>query len=87
MLYFKTKGKVHMIEINDKKYTNYDIEIVWGKFLIMTKEGNKRMGVAPFITFSVKKDLQIGLEFTFSKEMFESLNEGIKTDMKTYIYK
>lgn len=72
-----------MIRINNIVYNKFETKISWGNFLV-SSYGYKRTGVAPFITFYVN-NIFIGLEFTFSKEMFENTVIGIKTDIKEYI--
>lgn len=72
-----------MIIINNIEYNEFETKISWGNFLV-SSYGYKRTGIAPFITFYVDNTF-IGLEFTFSKEMFENTALGIKTDIKEYI--
>jgi len=72
-----------MIKINDLKYDEYDTKITWGDFWV-SHHGIKRTGVAPFITYDTN-DASIGLELTFSKEMFEDAKKGEQIDIKQYI--
>ncbi len=72
-----------MIKINNIEYNKFETKILWGNFSV-SSYGHKRTGIAPFITFNVNNTF-IGLEFTFSKEMFENTAFGIKTDIKEYI--
>lgn len=72
-----------MIKINNIEYNEFETKISWGNFLV-SYYGYKRTGIAPFITFYVNNTF-IGLEFTFSKEMFENTKLGIKTNIKKYI--
>lgn len=72
-----------MILVNDLEYNKFETKILWGNFFV-NYSGKKRCGIAPFITFHFD-DIVIGLEFTFSKEMFENTSVGIKTDIKEYI--
>ena len=73
-----------MVVLNNKKYNDYNVDISWGDFSIFS--GNeKRSGVAPFITFNLNDNKMIGLELTFSKEMFEKMINGEKTNIEKYI--
>ncbi len=72
-----------MIKINNIEYNKFETKISWGNFSV-SSYGHRRTGIAPFITFYVNNTF-IGLEFTFSKEMFENTAFGIKTDIKKYI--
>lgn len=72
-----------MIKINNIEYNEFETKISWENFLV-SFHGHKRTGIAPFITFYVNNTF-IGLEFTFSKEMFENTELGIKTNIKEYI--
>lgn len=72
-----------MIKINGTIYNNPDIEIKWGKFTVYHLK-EKRTGISPFITFHVD-NIFIGLELTFSKEMFEALKIETPTDLEKYI--
>ncbi len=72
-----------MIKINNIEYNKYETNISWGNFF-SSSYGHKRTGIAPFITFYVN-NTYIGIEFTFSKEMFENTVFGIKNDIKEYI--
>lgn len=72
-----------MIKINNLNYDEYETEISWDKFVVGTY-GKIRTGIAPFITYNTK-DASIGLELTFSKEMFENAKNGEKIDIKRYI--
>lgn len=72
-----------MIKINNLEYNKFEIKISWGNFSV-SSYGHKRNGIAPFITFHIN-NIFIGLEFNFSKEMFENTKIGTKADMKKYI--
>lgn len=72
-----------MIKINNIEYNEFETKISWGNFLV-SSHSHKRTGIAPFITFYVDNTF-IGLEFIFSKEMFENTDLGIKTNIKEYI--
>lgn len=72
-----------MIKINNKEYKYGEFEISWGEFFDYTGE-IQRTGIAPRISFNIY-DIFIELELTFSKEMFENTNIGIKTDISSYV--
>lgn len=72
-----------MIKINNIEYNKFETDISWGKFTLYSN-GQKRTGIAPFITFYVD-DMLIGLELTFTKDMFEDAQIGVETDIKKYI--
>ncbi len=72
-----------MLKINNIKYNKFETKISWETFSVTTN-GRSKTGISPFIAFNVDNIL-IGLELTFSKEMFESIEIGIKTDIKKYI--
>lgn len=73
-----------MIKINDKEYYDYKTRITWGNFEVYT-DGNKRTGESPFITFAVENNIFIGLEITFSKDMFMNTVLNKKVSLKKYI--
>lgn len=73
-----------MIIINNKEYNNYNIEVSWGKFSVSHNK-KRRQGISPFITFNIDNDKFVGLEFTFSDEMFKQMKVNIKTNIKEYI--
>lgn len=72
-----------MIRINNIEYNKFETKILWGKFSVSSND-HKRYGIAPFISFCVN-NMFIGLELTFSKEMFINTVLGIETDIKKYI--
>lgn len=72
-----------MIKINDKEFKEFEEKILWGTFSAVTN-GQKRNGIAPRIMFCINNTL-IGLELTFSKEMFENIELKTKTNIKRYI--
>ncbi len=74
-----------MIKINDIQYSNYQIEVLWKNFNVTHKNGEKMSGKAPYITFSLKENLLVGLEFIFSEEMFLNTKINVKTNIKEYI--
>ena len=73
-----------MIKINNKDYTKYDTKITWSDFYTYFN-GEKRTGIAPFIQFNVENKIFVGLEFVYSKEMWEDTKPCIKIDMKQYL--
>ena len=76
---------IFMIKINNKQYDNYDIKVTWGEFNT-SDGGKKRFGIAPYITFHIDNIIKIiGLEFTFSKEMFLDTKINKKTNVKDFI--
>lgn len=73
-----------MIKINNKEYYNYEIKITWGNFDVCSNE-KKVLGLAPFIQFNIENNIFIGLEFVFSKEMFENTKLNMVTNIDKYI--
>ncbi len=73
-----------MIIINENKYSIFDYKVSWGKFHV-TNNGKRRDGKAPFITFNIDNNKYIGLEFTFSDDMFKQMKVNVKTNLKEYI--
>ncbi len=73
-----------MIIINNNEYNNYNIKVSWGEFSV-SHNGKRRQGISPFITFNIDNDKFVGLEFTFSDEMFKQMKVNIKTNVKEYI--
>lgn len=73
-----------MIKINEKEYHNYDIKIDWGKFEAKVC-GRKINGESPFIIFNIENNIYIGLEFIFSKEMFNKMEINKKINLNKYI--
>lgn len=71
-----------MIKLNKQEYDNYTTEIIWGTFDVYF-QGEKRKGTAPFISFNIENKILIGLELTFSKEMFNNLK--LNENMESYI--
>lgn len=74
---------ISLITVNDKKYDKWEMRIIWGDFIIHS-QGRVRTGIAPFIEFKLD-DNYLGVEFTFSKDMFNNLKIGEKTNIKKYI--
>ena len=56
-----------------------------GENFSVSHHGKIRKGIAPFITFNIDNDKFVGLEFTFSDEMFKQMKVNIKTNVKEYI--
>ena len=73
-----------MIKINEKEYHNYDIKIDWGKFEAKVC-GRKINGESPFIIFNIENNIYIGLEFIFSKKMFNKMEINKKINLNKYI--
>ena len=73
-----------MIIINNKKYNEYSIKVSWGEFSV-SHCGKRRKGIAPFISFNIDNNKFVGLEFTFSDEMFKQMKENNKLNIKEYI--
>lgn len=72
-----------MIIINDKEYTNYDIDISFQDFWHKIN-GKDTFGIAPFLNFSLT-DSSIGLEFCVSNEKLLESKINIKTNIKKYL--
>ena len=73
-----------MIKINNKEYNNYDIEITWGDFDVVSN-GEKRKGSAPFIIFNIENNIFIGIETIISKDMWKNMNLNTKVNIERYI--
>lgn len=73
-----------MIKLNDKEYKNCEVDVRWGTF-VTCSQGQKRKGLSPFLTFCVNGEIFIGLELSFSKEMFENLENGVETSIDRYV--
>lgn len=74
---------ISLIIVNNKKYDKWEIRVIWGDFIVRY-QGKVRTGIAPFLEFKLD-DNYLGLEFTFSKDMFNNLKIGEKTNIKKYI--
>ncbi|MBQ9181552.1 MAG: hypothetical protein IJ134_02850 [Bacilli bacterium] len=73
---------------NKKKYDNYKIDVSLDKFSVSKHNGKsvaKRIGLAPFITFSISDLIAVGLEMTYSKENLESMKTNENVDITEYI--
>ena len=73
-----------MIKLNKQEYANYTTEITWETFDVYF-QGKKRKGTAPFISFNIENEILIGLELTFSKEMFNNLKLNEQINIESYI--
>lgn len=73
-----------MIQINDQEYNNYSTNITWGKFSV-SSYGQKRIGIAPYITFNINNKIFIGLELTFSDEMIKNCKIDTKINITNYL--
>ncbi len=73
-----------MIKLNDKEYNNYKVDVRWGTF-VACSQGQKRTGLSPFLTFCLNGEIFIGLELSFSYEMFENLENGVETNIDRYV--
>ncbi len=73
-----------MIKINRNEYNNYVTKITWGNFEVVSY-GKKRIGKAPIIRFNINDNVFIGLELTFSKEMFENMKLDKKINIRQYV--
>ena len=73
-----------MIKINTKEYSRYTTKITWGDFEVNSHD-KKRTGKSPFITFNIENNIFIGLELTFSKEMFENTKLHKEINIKQYV--
>ena len=73
-----------MIKINGKEYKNYETKASWGKFEAKVS-GRKIDGESPFIMFNIENNIYIGLEFIFSKEMFNKIEINKKINLNKYI--
>ena len=61
-----------MIKINSREYNSYTTKIIWGDFEVVS-QGKKRTGKASYVNFNIENCIFIGIELTFSQEMFETL--------------
>lgn len=71
-----------------KKYDKYKIDVSLDKFSVSKHVGKsvtKRIGLAPFITFSISDLIAVGLEMTYSKENLESMKTNENVDITEYI--
>ncbi len=73
-----------MIIINNNRYSNYITDISWDSFQV-TSNGIRRDGIAPFITFNIEDKYYIGLELTFSTEMFTKAPINKKINISKYL--
>ncbi len=73
-----------MIIINNRRYSNYITDISWDSFQA-TSNGIKREGIAPFITFNIEDKYYIGLELTFSTDMFKNTPVNKEINISKYL--
>ena len=73
-----------MIKINKDEYINYDTKITWGNFNAKVA-GKEINGLAPFVRYNIENNIYIGIEFIFSKEMFESVELNKVINLNNYI--
>ena len=60
------------------------VNISWGNFKVSTFH-KIREGIAPFICFKLKENISLGLELTFSREMFEEMQLNVKVNLNDYL--
>ena len=72
-----------MIIVNKKKYENLTIDVYYGDYNV-TKEGKKRTGLSPFISFKTD-NIKIGIETIYDKEWLKELNESNKKDISKFV--
>ncbi len=70
-----------MIIIDNKEYNKYIIKVSWENFSV-SYQGKRRTGIAPFISFDIEDKIFIGLELTFSNNMFKETKKNIKINIK-----
>ena len=78
----------NVISINRKKFNDFKSEILLSEFDVNNYKNdikNKRVGVAPFFSFSINDDISIGVEMVYSIEMFSNLKINYKEDVTEYI--
>lgn len=73
-----------MLKINDVEYKEYTTKVSWGSFSV-TSQGKTRTGIAPFITFNSNDTIFIGLELTFSDEMFKNCQIDTENNITKYL--
>ena len=73
-----------MIKLNNKKYDNYKIEVLWDNFELGSN--NKKIkGVSPFISFNIDNNIIIEIETNISKETLENININEKINITQYL--
>ena len=73
-----------MIKLNNKKYDNYKIEVLWDNFELGSN--NKKIkGVSPFISFNIDNNIIIEIETSISKETLENININEKINITQYL--
>ena len=73
-----------MIKINNKKYSNYSIEVYWGNIEV-TVLGKKVKNNSPFIQFNIEDNIFIGIETIIPKEILKSLNIDEEISINQYL--
>ena len=77
-----------MININDKEYKGYNINVSERSFSVSSyKDGKKseRNGIAPYIQIALNNEIDIGIEMNFSYDMFKELELDKDIDITKYI--
>lgn len=73
-----------MIKLNNKRYDNYKIEVLWDNFELGSN--NKKIkGVSPFISFNINNNIIIEIETNISKETLENININEKINITQYL--
>ena len=72
-----------MITINNKNYDSASKKVSFGEYSV-TRDGKKRNGRAPFISFKFD-NIFLGLETTYDKKWLEELKPNDKKDISKYI--
>ena len=73
-----------MIKLNNKRYDNYKIEVLWDNFEICSND-KKIKGVSPFISFNIDNNIIIEIETSISKETLENININEKINITQYL--
>lgn len=73
-----------MIKLNNKKYDNYKIEVLWDNFEVISND-KKIKGVSPFISFNIDNNIIIEIETSISKETLENININEKINITQYL--
>lgn len=72
-----------MIKINCNEYNNNKIKVTYGNYSI-TKDGKKRKGKSPFISFQCN-NIYIGIETIYDKTWLDEIKINTKKDITKYI--
>lgn len=73
-----------MIKLNNKKYDNYKIEVLWDNFEVISND-KKIKGISPFISFNIDNNIIIEIETSISKETLENININEKININQYL--